>query len=91
MKQSQSSLEKEINAKNLEVEKLRQSLEMEQASLRECNSKISKQAAQIEELQREVDIHKKGEQSQSSMEKEINAKNLEVEKLRQSLEMEQVS
>jgi hypothetical protein len=67
-------LEKEINAKNLEVEKLRQSLEMEQASLRECNSKISKQAAQIEELQREVDIHKKGEQSLSREIGELRSK-----------------
>jgi hypothetical protein len=67
-------LEKEINAKNLEVEKLRQSLETEQASLRECSSKISKQAAQIEELQREVDIHKKGEQSLSREIEELRSK-----------------
>lgn len=57
-----ASLETEVAAKKGEVEALRRSLEGEEGRVMEANLKSSKQAARIEELQREVHDLQKGAQ-----------------------------
>ena len=42
---------------------LKRSLEIEKANVIECHSKLGKQTARIDQLQREIELHRKGEQS----------------------------